>query len=1058
MGTYEIYTVGGGYFLHDILNYLAAFTSSGNFQALVSGGITLGVLVAAFQLVVFGSVRQVMVYIIGVVLASAILVGPKARAVVMDSTVPLGIYGIVDNVPWSVAWVASLTSRTSHALTNYMETLLAPPTSVSYQRTGMLFGSTILSQAARWRAITPVIHEDLVSFMENCMVDGSHLDIVDVGDLGHSGDLMTFIGASVPQSLAYYDSTLRQTTTCADGWPELSQRVNQEASEVLFFKSAVRYPHMNGLDFSAAANQTRATLDGFQTFMGMASAGATQTIQQAMLVNSLDDAIQRQIASSGNDAAMLSYQTARAEAQTSQSYSVVGISALKWVPLLKIVFESIYLAAFPLAVVMMMTPLIWTVMKGYFGGFVWLAAWDPLSAILHSIVLKASSGYYREAMGSYDDGSINYVMSFANNLGIRAVEQDVGSMAGYLMMSIPFLATVIMFGSGRMAGLATSMLNVSQGAAIEAGREGATGNVSLSNLSMNNQAANKVNLSRVYDVGATTTRLGTGAFTTTNPDGSRTYSTGSAQSSGGLSARVGQSIREEVADRRDEAIRDVSTSREEWSTALNETSANYADFGRSLSTGTSTSRDSSTSESRRHIEEARQAHTAVENFAKEHGISLDAAYRVALAAGSPKIKGANIEGSITGTGTDSDTFRKALNAAQESGLSETVAKYGEAVQAIRASDTSSQTDTESGGERWSVEDVQRHGESYAEAQERATSYSNAYNNVYSKGITYDGQMTDAIIDEWRNQGRSDSEIASLLNPKTASQVRAQEQAVDEVLPGLIGALGLNKPVVTTAEQMDALVLHQAPTRRISEYPLPSSGTEHQAGYERVVDASNTVGETIDGRRATLDAATERNHEAARKEVLEGQDFGVVPGAVAKVGSTAMDVVDSAKDGFNYVFGNDNLTHYDRDVMIRTIAGEAGRESEQGQAAVAHVIMNRVTDPRYGDNPAEVALQLKQFSAWNAGTGGNGLPYDIQEGSPEYERIGQIVDQVHSGQIADPTGGATHYYSPAGMAAHVARGEQSNELPKWLQEQNAERSDAPTKIGGHVFTGRVRGER
>ena len=1057
MPTYEIYTVGGGYYLYDILNYLAAFTSSNNFNALVYGALVAGILVAAFQLVVFGSLRQVLTYFLGVILVSALMVGPKARTVVMDSTVPLGIYGIVDNVPWSVAWVSSLTSRTGHALTNYMETLLAPPTSVSYQSTGMLFGSTILSQAARWRAVTPVIHEDLVAFMENCMVDGAHLGLLDVGELGNTGNITGFITNNVPQSLAYYDSTTGQTTTCANGWPDLRQRLAEETTKVLFTKSVIHYPNHNDLNVNAASQKTRDALNGFQSYLGMASSNATWTIERAILINSLDYAVQRQIATSGNDAAMLAYQTARSEAQTSQSYSVVGISALKWVPLIKIVFESIYLAAFPLAVLMMMTPLIWTVMRGYFGGFIWLAAWDPLSAILHSIVLKASSGYYREAMGSYDNGSINYVMSFANNLGIRAVEQDVGSMAGYLMMSVPFLATVIMFGSGRMAGLATSMLNVSQGAAIEAGREGATGSLSLSNLSMNNQAANKINLSRVYDVGAATTRLGSGAFATTNPDGSRTYSTGTAQSSGGLSARVGQSIREEVADRRDEAIRDVKTSREEWSTALNETAANYADFGRSLSSGTATSSDTSTSQSRRHIEEARRAHNEIESFAKEHGITLDAAYKVALAAGSPKGALASIGGSIDGIGSDSDTYRKILSAARESGLSETVSSYGEAVTAIRASDTSSQTESETGGDRWSVENIRRHGENYSEAQERATNYSNAYNNVYSKGITYDGQLTDAIISEWRKQGRSDGEIAGLLNPKTTAQVRAQERAVDEVLPGLISSLRLDKPTITTAEQMDELYRHKPPDEDPRTYKLPSTGQAHRTQYEGFKATNTKVEGIIEDRRKTLTGEVKGDHETTRKEVIEGQNFGIIPGAAAKAKDTAFEVGDSLVGAWNNVWGIESLTHYDRDVMIRTIAGEAGRESAQGQAAVAHVILNRVSDPRYGDNPAEVSLQLKQFSAWNSGTGGNGLPYNVKEGSAEYERIGQIVDQVYAGQIADPTGGATHYYSPAGMAAHVARGEQSNHLPKWLQEQNNQRGAPAVEIGGHVFTGRARGD-
>ena len=1056
MPVYEVHTVGGGYFLYDIFNYLAAFTGSGNFGALITGGLIAGVLIAAFQLAAFGSARQVMLYVLGVSLVSALAIGPKARVVVMDSTVALGIYGTVDNVPWSVAWVSSLTTRTSSALTGTMETLLSPPDNVSYQKTGMLFGATILSQAARWRAVTPVFHTDIVNFMENCMVDAAHLGLLDIERLTNHPTLIGYITSNVPQSLAYYDSTAGQTMTCADGWTDLRDRLIDEAQRVVTLKSAGHFQTAASININYAEQTTRRALRSFQQYLGAASASAIPTIRQAILINSLDDAIQRQIATSGNDAAMMAYQVARAEAQTSQSYSVVGISALKWVPLMKIVFETIYLAAFPLAVLMMMTPLLWTVLKGYFGGFVWLAAWDPLSAILHSIVLKASSGYYREAMGTFDGASLEYVMSFANSMGIRAVEQDVGSMAGYLMMSVPFLATVIMFGAGRMAGLATSMLNVSQGAAIEAGREGATGNISLANLSLNNQAANKINLSHLTDTGLRTVRLSDGSMVHYNADGSTTYSPGTAQTTGGLSARVGQSFREEIADRREEALRSVRTARDEWSTALNETASNYADFARSLVTGTATSADRTTGQTQRHIQEARVANTAVETFAKEHGITLDAAYQVALAAGTPGALPVKLDGSITGIGRDSDAYNKLLNAARESGLSETVSRYSDAVQQVRASDTSTQSDTESGGEGWRIEDVQRFGESYSEAEERATSATVAYNNVYSRGITYDSHLTTAIAQAWRDQGRSDHEIAALLNPKTTQQVRAQERAVDEVLPGVIDTLGLDKPVPTTAQQMDDLYQHQASSPDIRQMPLPSSGTDHQAEHRRIKEATATAGAAIDARRGALSGETTENYESTRQQVVDGQGAGIVGGAAAKAKETIGEAAESAVRGWDNLWGTERLSHYDRDVMIRTIAGEAGRESPTGQAAVAHVILNRVDDPRWGDNPAEVSLQLKQFSAWNSGTGGNGLPYNIREDSAEYERIGQIVDQVYAGQIADPTGGATHYYSPKGMAAHVARGEQSNITPGWLNEQNAERGSPAVQIENHIFTGKARG--
>ncbi|WP_299775749.1 conjugal transfer protein TraG N-terminal domain-containing protein [uncultured Tateyamaria sp.] len=1060
----EIYTVGGGYYLFDIFNYLAAFTSSGNFNALLYGAICAGALVAAFQMTVFGSVRNALTYFIGTMIIVTLGVGPKARVVIMDSTEPLGIYGTVDNVPWSVAVVGSFSSRTGYALTRQLETLLAAPDDLTYQNSGMMFGATIVSQAARWRAVTPVVQESLVNFLQNCMVDGSMIGIVDTGEMSYTGDLESFISNNAPQSLAFYDPVLEATTTCATGWPALQNRMNVEVQNILNQKAAARFARAPGANLPAAVTKVSNTLSDFQNFIGMTSGSATTAIRQTMLIISMDESIQRLIASSGNDAAMTAYQAARTEAQTRASYNSVGMSALKWVPLLKIAFECIYYAAFPLAMVMMMTPLVWSVMKGYFGGFIWLAAWDPLSAILHSVLMKASSGYYREAMGSYSNGSIDYVLSYANQFGVRAVEQDVGSVAGYLMMSVPFLATVIMFGASRMAGMATSMLNVSQGASIETGREAATGNLQLANASMNNFAANKWNTSSLRDTGINTVRLPSGSLQHENYNGSTTYSSGTALSTGGMSARIGQTIREEVSDRKDEAIRTADSSREEWSTAVNHLAADYADFGRQLNTGTSINRDNSAVSGNRQTHDAREAHNAVESFADEHGITVDAAYRLAIAgeaAGKLGKFGAELKGELKGdaalTGIDADRYGHLATAARENGLSETVSRYAEAVKSIRTGEHSTESNIDSGGKRWSMEDVRRHGETYAEAREEAITLSAAESALYSRGISYDGQLSDAIQNEWRENGFSEQQIDQWLHPQSVAGVKQQEQAVEGVLPGLLQELGLDRP---NPDLVSAFTLKR-PEDEITVRQLPDSGTAHRAEYERRKAATVSVGDAIENRRENLAAGATAKAADTERTVIEGQDFGAIPGAVLKAGTTVADIADSAGDLWNFgsslVTGKQDLTYYDRDAMIRTIAGEAGQESATGQAAVAHVIMNRVADQRWGDNPAEVSLQLQQFSAWNSGTGGNGLPEKIEEGSPQYERIGRIVDAVAAGEVQDPTGGATHYYSPKGMQAHIDAGEQSNRVPTWLTQESQARGGNNVQIGGHVFTGKIRGE-
>jgi conjugal transfer mating pair stabilization protein TraG len=145
---------------------------------------------------------------------------------------------------------------------------------------------------------------------------------------------------------------------------------------------------------------------------------------------------------------------------------------------------------------------------------------------------------------------------------------------------------------------------------------------------------------------------------------------------------------------------------------------------------------------------------------------------------------------------------------------------------------------------------------------------------------------------------------------------------------------------------------------------------------------------------------------------------------------------------------------ERDMMIRTIAGEAGGEPPAGQAAVAHVIMNRVADGGYGNGiqgvvtaPVKPGSSYHQFSVWNAPgmQDSSKVARSLTPNDPQYSAIGNIVDQVYSGQITDPTGGATHYYAPQSMPGRRP--------PPWagpLAQQNQ------VKIGNQIFIGRSTG--
>jgi spore germination cell wall hydrolase CwlJ-like protein len=153
-------------------------------------------------------------------------------------------------------------------------------------------------------------------------------------------------------------------------------------------------------------------------------------------------------------------------------------------------------------------------------------------------------------------------------------------------------------------------------------------------------------------------------------------------------------------------------------------------------------------------------------------------------------------------------------------------------------------------------------------------------------------------------------------------------------------------------------------------------------------------------------------------------------------------------------GQAPLDPQDRDTMIRTIAGEAGGEGPQGQAAIAHTILNRVADGGYGDGiqgvaqaPVKPGSSYHQFSVWNPPgvAESSATTHNLKSSDPQYSSIGDIVDKVHSGLIPDPTNGATHYYAPRSMPGGKA--------PPWAASLAKDNS---VKIGNQIFLGRSKG--
>jgi len=133
------------------------------------------------------------------------------------------------------------------------------------------------------------------------------------------------------------------------------------------------------------------------------------------------------------------------------------------------------------------------------------------------------------------------------------------------------------------------------------------------------------------------------------------------------------------------------------------------------------------------------------------------------------------------------------------------------------------------------------------------------------------------------------------------------------------------------------------------------------------------------------------------------------------------------------------TEKGRDILARTLWGEARGESLAGQIAVARTIRNRVNDGNakswWGEGYVGVCQKPYQFSCWNKNdanfaylSGVKQIPFC------EFAQAQIAAEEVMAGKVPDPTGGATHYYATT-----------MPKPPVWVKG-----AKQTLKLGHHIF--------
>ena len=700
---YELFTLGGGTYLVDLLNAVAAITGGGAFVSLAQLAGLAGLAWILFRTAFGGSWKDNAKWLLLFMAVWGAMIVPKATVRVVDRLDPALAPAVVANVPIGLALFASLTSQVGDGLTRLTEQAFTLPDDLAYQRHGLIFGARLAGATTRLEVTDAVFARNLRAYARQCVFHALLLGHVSADDLRESTDIWRLVTATGTPSAGASPARMfelatrqpavgtgatpiaREIVTCQVGAGRLNAQWNAEIARAGTIFGRRIFP--DARTEALARAELLAALPAAHDFLIGASRSAGEIMRQQMVLNAVHDAGEQWAAEAGNAAALQAYTEARAEAQTGAAYRAIGRQAETWVPLLKIVFECLYIGAFPMAVLLMLTPAGGAIFRSYVTGLVWLQSWGPLYAVLHRISMgEAAERMSAAALMPGGDVGISLVAQ----AGIRAVASDVAVMSGYLSMSVPFLAAALAYGLSKATILATSVLAVGQDAASSAAHEGTTGNLSLANTGYDTHRfatleGRQIRTSAHVDTDRYTGYAPAGAGFTVAPDGTPVVDAGSATS---RIPAAGVRLTESLATSHESRAAEARTLSRHWSAeagqarnaAVTDATGLVERYSHDVSTGTAHSRGVSESESAQ--AQALQSH--VDKLAEIGGITKNQAM---VLTGEAKVGGSwnfiaklGADGSAMWRGQtiESDAWNRMQEYDRQHGVTESWSKVAEA--------------------------------------------------------------------------------------------------------------------------------------------------------------------------------------------------------------------------------------------------------------------------------------------------------------------------------------------------------------------------------------------
>ena len=489
---WEIYAYQNADSLFGVFNAAAAIHASSDYAAAAAAVAFCGFVAALIAYAFAPEKLQGWKWLATVVLVFSVLIVPKVTVGIVDKTGGSAVK-VVDNVPFGVALLGSLTSTIGHTLTGLFETAFqvipgigALPAELSYQQNGLMFGNRLIRETGNVVFQDPAFRTDLINFIHNCttydLIDGT----LDPAAFSTSDDVWPLMASPNPARFSTLTSAGGSVgvDTCPNVYQSLNGRLPAQITRIEGRLAFQLNPTLPGAAAAAAiAGQIQQAY--LKNNIATAAATAADLIRQNAMLNAIDDT-SKIVGQKVNDPAamVLAVGRAQAVAQQNATWLNYGKVAEQALPVFRNVVEAVTYAMFPLFVLLLLLTSGRETMiafKGYAAVLIWIQLWPPLYAILNYMA-SIYAAYDLAAAADLGAGTKALALQTASTIYSRAISGE--AVVGYLAMSIPFIAWAAL---KRMENFGTALVGVLSGlqAMIAGGTSAATaGNVSMGNVGM----------------------------------------------------------------------------------------------------------------------------------------------------------------------------------------------------------------------------------------------------------------------------------------------------------------------------------------------------------------------------------------------------------------------------------------------------------------------------------------------------------------------------------------------------------------------------------------------